>query len=287
MKGFGYSREKQLIAKAIETRNREVVTKIVPEIRQRLSDRQIAGLFFEVASTLPAGDRLWVLGSLLPKDTWADSLPEILTGLYDFFSERGLKAGRDFGKNPEGEGVWVNRAASEPMLAELPDSLREVFEALMKGNLLLIQDESPVEALEKELGVPFAENLVRRIEQRLPTLTDGQAATYLNSIFEGVEKRTGICIGDFLWEEMPQDKRLLKIFKLQRQGKSEPNIDWIRDLICAAGGESEIRPHPEKPHKHILSLRAIELFDRVCKAKESLRSVMARKAVENPPQPQE
>lgn len=285
MKGFGYSREKRLILKAIETRNREEGTKIMAEIWQRLSARQVADLVFEVLLTRAASDRVWAYGSLLPKGIWEDMFPEIMTSLYDFFSERGLKGGRDFGKSPE--GVWVSRASSEAMLPELPDNLREVFEAFMKGSLLSIWDGSPVEALEQELGVPFADNLVRRIEQRLPTLTDGEAATYLHNIFEGVEKRTGVSIGDFMWEQLPKDKRLVKVFKLLVQGKNKPNIDWIEDLICAAGGESEIRPHPEKPHKQVISLRGIELFDRVCKVKESLRSVMARKLVENPPQQQE
>lgn len=285
MKGFGYSREKRLIAKAIETRNREEGTKMMAEIWQRLSARQVAELVFEVLSTRSAGDKVWAYGSLLPKDTWEDMFPEIMASLYDFFSERGLKGGRDFGKSPE--GVWVSRASSEAMLPELPDNLPEVFEAFMKGSLLSIWDGSPVEALEQQLGVPFADNLVRRIEQRLPTLTDGQAATYLNSIFEGVEKRTGVSIGDFMWEQLPKDKRLVKVFNLLLQGKNEPNIDWIEDLICAAGGESEIRPHPEKPHKHVLSLRAIELFDTVYRGKESLSSVIKRMPVESQPQPQE
>jgi hypothetical protein len=285
MKGFGYSREKKLIAKAIETRNREEGTKMMAEIWQRLSARQVAELVFEVLLTRSAGDKVWAYGSLLSKDTWEDMFTEIMTSLYDFFSERGLKGGRDFGKSPE--GVWVSRASSEAMLPELPDNLREVFEAFMKGSLLSIWDGSPVEALEQQLGVPFADNLVRRIEQRLPTLTDGEAATYLHNIFEGVEKRTGVLIGDFMWEQLPNNKRLVKVFKLLLQGKNEPNIDWIVDLIYAAGGESEIRPNPEKQNQLVISQRGIELFDTVYRGKESLSSVMERMRVKNPPQQQE
>ncbi|GEM_PF-3931941 len=88
-------------------------------------------------------------------------------------------------------------------------------------------------------------------------------------------------------DSLVQDKRLVKVFQLLLQDKNEPNSDWIVDIICAAGGESEIQPHPENPDEVVISQRGIELFDRVCKAKESLRSVMARMPVENPPQPQE
>ncbi|GEM_PF-6974363 len=176
MKGFGYSREKKLIAKAIETRNLEEVAKIMVEISQRLSARQRVALVLEVISTRAADDRFWLYGSLVTKNTWEDMLPEIFRCLYDFFYERGLKQGRDFGKNLD--AVWVSRSSSEAILPELPDSLREAFQKFINGGWLSIEDAPPVEAIEKDLGMHFIENLVRLMEQRMPTLTDGQAATY-------------------------------------------------------------------------------------------------------------
>ncbi|MBW4491522.1 MAG: hypothetical protein KME26_00120 [Oscillatoria princeps RMCB-10] len=284
MKGFGYSREKKLIAKAIETRNRAEMAKMIAEIRQNLSAIKRADLLFEVLLTQPAGDRLWVYGSLLPKDRWQDMFPEVLRCLYEFLTERGLQPGKDFGKHLQ--SVWVSRAVSSAMLPELPDNLREAFEKFIEGGFVSIQDAPPGEALEKQLGVPFMENLVQRMKLRLPTLTDGEAATYLNNIFNGVHARTALWIGDFFWQ-FPEEERLSRIFELVLQEKTEPNSDWILDLIYAAGGESEIQPNPEKPNDQVISERGIELLDSVYRGGESLSSIMERMRVKNPPQQQE
>lgn len=284
MKGFGYSREKKLIAKAIATRNRAEVAKMIAEIRPNLSAIQRADLLLEVLLTQPAGDRVWVYGSVLPKDRWQDIFPEVFRCLYEFFIERGLQPGKDFGNTLQ--SVWVSRAASSAMLPELPDNLREAFEKFIKGGFISIQDVPPMEVLEKQLGVPFMENLQQRMKLRLPTLTDGEAATYLTNIFGGIEARTGIWIGYFFLE-LREEERWSRIFKLIMRDKNEPNIDWMVDLICAAGGESEIQPNPEKPNELVISQRGIELLDSVYYGGESLSSIMERMRVNNQQQQQE
>ncbi len=284
MKGFGYSREKKLIAKAIATRNRAEVAKMRAEIRPNLSAIQRADLLLEVLLTQPAGDRVWVYGSVLPKDRWQDIFPEVFRCLYEFFLERGLQPGKDFGNTLQ--SVWVSRAASSAMLPELPDNLREAFEKFIKGGFISIQDAPPMEVLEKQLGVPFMENLQQRMKLRLPTLTDGEAATYLTNIFGGIEARTGIWIGYFFLE-LREEERWSRIFKLIMRDKNEPNIDWMVDLICAAGGESEIQPNPEKPNELVISQRGIELLDSVYYGGESLSSIMERMRVNNQQQQQE
>ncbi|MBD1938225.1 hypothetical protein [Microcoleus sp. FACHB-68] len=261
MKGFGYSREKSLIAKAIKTHDVAVVDKQISEFEQRISAKQMASLLFEVIETLPAEDKIWAYSNLLPQEALQEMYQEAVTLLYKLLIEHGFEAGRDFSTSEQ--GLKMSRQASETLLKELPADFQANFDDMVTSGVIVIQDESPIDVLEAQLGVPFVENLLQRIERRLPDLTDSEACTYLYNIFEGVEAQTGISVVDLVSSRLQGNKRLGKLFQMMEKGETEENIDWMFDLVCAAGGEAQLQPDPEDAGNWILSRQAIELLDKV------------------------
>lgn len=261
MKGFGYSREKNLIAKAIQTHNIALVDKQLSEFEKRLPAKQMASLLFEVIETLPADDKTWAYANLLPQEALQEMYQEAITLLYKILIESGFEAGRDFSTSEQ--GLKMSRQASEALLKELPADFQANFDEMVTSGVIVIQDESPIDVLEAQLGVPFVENLLQRIERRLPDLTDSEACTYLYNIFEGVEARTGISVVDLVSSRLQANKRLGKLFQMMEKGETEENIDWMFDLVCAAGGEAQLQLDPEEAGNWILSRQAIELLDKV------------------------
>ncbi|MBW4680456.1 MAG: hypothetical protein KME19_10100 [Microcoleus vaginatus WJT46-NPBG5] len=261
MKGFGYSREKNLIAKAIKTHNMAVVDKQLTEFEKIMPAKQMASLLFEVIEALPADDKIWAYANLLPKDALQEMYQEAITLLYKILIENGFEAGRDFSTSEQ--GLKMSRQASETLLKQLPADFQANFEEMLRSGVIVIQDESPIDVLEAQLGVPFVENLLQRIERRLPDLTDSEACTYLYNIFEGVEARTGISVVDLVSSRLQGNKRLGKLFQMMEKEETEENLDWMFDLVYAAGGEAHLQPDPEDAGHWILSRQAIKLLDKV------------------------
>lgn len=272
MKGFGYSREKSLIAKAIKTHSVAAVDKQIAQFERSISAKQMASLLFEVIETLPADDISWAYANLLPQESVQEMQQEAVTLLYKLLTERGFEPGRDFSTSDR--GIRMSLPASEALLEDLPPEFRGNFDALLESGVIVIQEVSPIDELEKQLGVPFVENLLQRIEHRLPNLTDGEACSYLYNIFEGVEARTGISMVDLVSSRLRKNKRLGKLFQMLENGEFEENSDWMVDLVCAAGGEAEFPLDLEEAGDPILSRQAMELLDKVYVAERPVASLL-------------
>ncbi|ASC73941.1 hypothetical protein XM38_049150 [Halomicronema hongdechloris C2206] len=105
-------------------------------------------------------------------------------------------------------------------------------------DLVDIQQQSSdamISALHERLGVPFVDNLIARMEQRLQRLPEAQAAWYVRHILSGVEYCTGLALFPVLSERLPLMAKA-KLEWLLRQDDGQPGDEWIADLVLAAGG---------------------------------------------------
>lgn len=260
MKGFGGSREKSSIARAIATHNRAEVEKAMEPFAQRLSAREMASFLFEIVETLPPEDMAWAYANLVPEEAVEEIQQEAVATIYQLLMELGFELGRDFSATEQ--GVRMSRAASEALLLELPEEFRNTLDELVRSGAIAIEEESPIDRLEQQLGVPFVENLLQRIEQRLPTLTNRQAATYLYNIFEGVEARTGIPMVDLVCGRFRNNKRIERILQAIEAGDEEENSDWVYDLAIAAGAQMQPMS-AAAPDRFSFNRRALALLDAV------------------------
>jgi hypothetical protein len=257
MKGFGFNPEKQALVAAIQGRNLKQAEKALAQIEKRLSSEEALGVVMQILSALPQADVDWATENLI-SDQMYDTLDEQVSMMfYDMLTAKSFRAGREFsfGEN----GFILSQAAYDAILPEVPEAYRDVFSTEM----VTIQAESPIDQLEQQLGVPFIDNLIERIEQRMPSLSDREASMYLYNIGNGVENRTGIPMMEILIGHFGENERFGKVFDLIQKGKSAENSDWIYDLVASAGGEAELQPDPDDPANHQLSRRAMELLDTV------------------------
>ncbi len=258
MKDSEYSLEKDLLKQAILHRSVSEVEQITNKLGDHLSAQEIGSLLFELIKTLPAVDMAWCYANLLPPEAWEEMQQEALGTLCEILLEKGMRPGRDFSTRVD--GINLSLAAKASLLEDIPEDSLSMFEDLIATGAIIVQDKSSIQLLEERLGMPFIDNLLQRIEQRLPSLSDQEAATYFCSIFQGVEARTGIPMLDLLAGHFHADLRFAKIFEVIQSGELVENNDWVFDLVAALGGESEFLPDPLDPEQKILTDRGNELL---------------------------
>jgi len=116
--------------------------------------------------------------------------------------------------------------------------LQQAYPEIDWLDIMDIQEQSWQEiiaALHERLGVPFVDNLIARMEQRLQRLPEAQAAWYVRQILTGVEYRTGLALFPVLSDRLSlMDKARLEW--VLRQENGQPGDEWIADLVLAAGG---------------------------------------------------
>jgi hypothetical protein len=264
MKGFGLNQEKQALTKAILRRDLKQVNQLMTQLEKRLSGEEVLGFLMQILSTLSPEDVNWVTENII-SEQMLDVLDEQVTLMfYEMLTSKGFRPGREFSLTEE--GFLLSQAAYDAVLPEIPAEYQEVFSTEM----VRIRTDSPIDPLEQKLGVPFIDNLLGRIERRLPTLDDREAAMYIYNICTGVENRTNIPMMEILLGHFEEDSKFGKVFDLIQQEKLAENNDWIYDLVASAGGEAEIQPNPNDPSDYQLSQRAIELLDTVYSGKNSL-----------------
>jgi hypothetical protein len=275
MKGFGFSQEKRSLAQVIKKRNLKEAEKLLARLAQKISDEQLFNLLMETISELPIDDATWASEHLIPDEMYENISEQVSMMLYQSLVEKGFRPGRDF--RVTAEGLVLSTAAHAAILPDVPPEYREIF----SSEMVTIQTEFPIEPLEAELGVPFVDNLIQRVGQRLPQLDDRQASMYLFNICEGVETRTEIPMMEILIGHFGEDSRFNHIFDLIQQGEYAENIDWIYDLVASAGGEAEMTSSPDDPTDHQLSPQAVKLLDRVYRGSRSLEPlIQARELLE-------
>lgn len=252
-----FAQEKQAIAQAIQQRNVQQAEQLLSGLEQRTSTPEVTGLLIEVLSSLSPEDVAWVTENLIPEDVYAEIDEQVMMMLYQMLVQKGFQPGRDF--SISAGGIVLSPAAHDAILPDIPPDYRDVF----SSEIVTIQTESPVQILEQELGIPFVDNLLNRIDQRLPTLRDLEAAMYLYQLCTGVEKRTGIPLMEILISQFGEDPQFAQIFGLIDQGKAAENNDWVYDLVTSTGGDAEIQPDPEDRTKYLLTAEGKRLLDRV------------------------
>lgn len=257
MKGFGFNPEKQALVAAIQKRNLKQAETALAQIEKRLASEEALAVVMQILSTLPQADVDWATENLISDQMYAALDEQVSMMFYDILTAKGFRAGREFSFSET--GFVLTQAAYDAILPEVPEAYRDIFSTEM----VTIQTQSPIATLEAQLGVPFIDNLLERIEQRMLSLSDRAASMYLYNIAIGVENRTGIPMMEILIGHFGENERFCKVFDLIQQGKSAENSDWVYDLVASAGGEAELQSDPNDPSDHQLSRRAMELLDTV------------------------
>jgi hypothetical protein len=203
---------------------------------------------------------------------------EAMNTLHQILIDKGYTPGKDFSIHPQG-GIILNENASEALLADVP----EEFRADVRADLKSITIPSALDTLEDHLGVPFLERLLQRVSNRLSTYTDSQAAAYLAVMASGFEDRTQIELFPILLNHVAEahPERIQGIIDIMKKpdelDSSKPTHKVMLDLVCAAGGEDELMPHPDypdNPDEGFISRRGLEIFAKVWHGDRSVYEVI-------------
>ncbi len=275
MAGFGFQKEKRLITLVISSQNQKAYQELIGKLCLKLgTDRTIDLVMNEVLPTLPPTDFKWCYKTMLGQKGYERMTQEAMKTIYQMLIDKGYTPGKDFSFHPQG-GIILNENASEALLADVP----EEFRANVCTNLESTTFPSALETLEQHLGVPFLERLLQRVSERLPTYTDTQAAAYLAVMASGFEDRTQIELFPILLNHVAEvhPERIQGIMEVMEKpdelDSSKPTHKVMLDLICAAGGEDELTPHPDypdNPDEGLITRRGIEIFAKVWHGERSV-----------------
>lgn len=280
MKGFGFQKEKRLITKIISSQNSEAYEKFIRKLCLRLGAERTTNLVInEVLPTLPSEDFKWCYKTMLGQAGYERMMQEASKTLYQVLVEKGYTPGKDFSVHPQG-GIILSDNATEALLADVPED----FRAKARTELKVATMPSALDVLEKHLGVPFLERLQQRVSTRLPTFTDSEAAAYLAVMASGFQDRTQIELFPILlnYVQEAHPDRIQGIINAMEKpddlDSSQPTHKIMVDLICAAGGENELKPHPEHPDdpdEGLISRRGMEIFAQVWQGDRSGYEIIA------------
>ncbi len=268
MAGFGFQKEKRLLAKVISSQNPKAYQELIGKLCLRLgTDRAIDLVMEEVLPTLPPTDFEWCYKTMLGQKGYERMKQEMMKTIYQMLIDKGYTPGKDFSIHPQG-GIILSDNASEALLADVP----EEFRADVRTNLKTTTIPSALETLEQHLGVPFLERLLQRVSDRLPTYTDSEAAAYLTVMACGFQDGTQIELFPILLNHVAETHpdRIQGIIGVMKKpdelDSSKPTHKVMLDLVCAAGGEDELKPHPDypdNPDEGLITRRGLEIFAKV------------------------
>lgn len=147
--------------------------------------------------------------------------------------QAGAVPGQDFSCDPDNHAYRLNEKCYH--------LLEEAYPEIDWSELCITHEYDPsaiVESLHSHLGVPVVDNLISRIQLRLHTLPDAQAACYLRHLIGGIEQRTGLLLLPLLEAQLslPAQARLEWLLRLE---EVEICHEWLMDLVLAAGGSAE------------------------------------------------
>lgn len=280
MKGFEFKKEKRLIAKIISSQNPKAYQEFIEKLCLRLGAERTTDLVLnEVLPTLPLEDFEWCCKTMLGKTGYEHMKQEASNTFYQMLIDKGYTPGKDFSIHPQG-GIILNDNASEALLADVPEDFRANICAELKTTII----PSALNTLEEHLGVPFIEKMLQRVSDRLPSFSDNEAATYLVVMADGFENRTQIELFPILLNHVTKTypDRIPGILDELRKpddlDSSKVTHKIMLDLICAAGGEDELKPHPEHPddpNEGLISRRGLEIFAQVWHGDRSVYEVIA------------
>ncbi|KYC43983.1 hypothetical protein WA1_02225 [Scytonema hofmannii PCC 7110] len=279
MKGFGLQKEKRLLVKIISSQNSKAYQEFIGKLYLRLGiDRTTDLVINEVLPTLPPEDYKWCYETMLGQTGYEHMKQEASNALYQVLVEKGYTPGTDFSIHPQG-GIILSDNASEALLVDVPENFRAKIRAELKTTII----PNALDTLEEHLGVPFLEQLLQRVSARLTTFTDSEAATYLAVMTSGFQERTQIELFPILLNHVAQahPERIQGIVhimkKLDDLDSSEQTHKVMLDLVCAAGGENELMPHPDRPNdpdECVISRRGMEIFAQVWHGERSVYEII-------------
>lgn len=280
MKGFGFQKEKRLLAKIINSQNSKAYQEFIEKLCLRLGAERTTNLVVnEVLPTLPPEDFEWCYKTMLGQTGYERMKQEMLKAFCQMLVEKGYTPGKDFSVYPQ-RGIIVSDNTYEELLADVSEDFRDNIRSKLETIIM----PSALDALEKHLGVPFLERLLQRVSDRLTTYTDSEAAAYLSVMAIGFEDRTQIELFPILLNHVAEahPDRIEKIVDILRKpddlDSSKPTHKVMLDLICAAGGENELMPHPDHPNdpdNGLISRRGLEIFAQVWHSEHSVYEVIA------------
>jgi len=279
MTEFGFQKEKRLLVKVISSKNSKAYQELIGKLCLRLgADRAMDLVTNEVLPKLPPKDFEWCYKTMLGQQGYERIKQEMMKTISQMLIDKGYTPGQDFSVHPKG-GVILSNNAGEALLADVP----EEFRADIRENIQLQIIPRAIDTLEKHLGVPFLDRLLQRVSDRLPTYTDSQAAAYLAVMASGFENRTPIKLFPILLNHVAEAHldRIQGIIGMMQKpdelDSSNPTHKVMLDLICAAGGEDEIKPHPDdpdNPDEYLISRRGLEIFAQVWHGDRSVYEVI-------------
>lgn len=188
-KSFGFQREKRLLTKVVQAKDATKFQALTEKLvlvhgAEKVTDWVVD----EVLPSVGADSMAWVYKFMLGEEGYARMQEKALEAVSETLVQKGYAPGRDFSVHPDG-GFILSSESSEALLQDVPEHYREK----VRADVLQAEERLDAQtALERYLGVPFVDNLLGRVEARIPKLTNTQVATYLVTIGVGVGQRTQI-----------------------------------------------------------------------------------------------
>lgn len=259
MPGFGFEKEKRLLAKLIEQQNAEKYQAFVQKLVAIHGANKVTNwVVNDVLPTSSSDSMAWCYQLMLGDERYALMKHKAVETLVEILVDKGHIPGQDFSIHPEG-GLILSSDASESLLEDVPEEFRD----MLRVELPQVELPNAQATLEASLGVPFVANLLNRVENRIPTLTDAQATCYLVTISSGVEEKTQINLFPVLMNHLKVQfpNRLEAILEnIKAEIWAEQSPDAFIDLIIAAGGESELLLHPEEPGEYLINRKGLQVL---------------------------
>lgn len=159
---------------------------------------------------------------------------QAVADLFQLLVQAGAVPGQDFSCDPEQQAFHLNERCYALLQATFPEV---DWRDILGDPYAEIQEQ--IAALHHQLGCCFVDRLIAGMVQRLDTLTDDQAAGYVQAILVGVESATGIALFPFLKAALDLSRQARLEWLLRQQVVAIPGNECLQDLLQAAGATPE------------------------------------------------
>lgn len=287
MKGFGMESSKQQIMKAIKMQDEKKLLEQVDKLLYKYGREKTKEWFVnEILPIIEPKSVAWALETIGGEEHYEKVREKVAEAMVQILEEKGFELGKDFSRHEE-DGFYLTEECSEALLEIVPEEDREEVRKEVLGKERVVDAQV---ALEKHLGVPFVNNVLSRMEVRIPEMSDTVAGFYLVCMGCGVQDRTGIDLFPILLEHLGESypERIKPIWEaivnleamrevpVNIREKALPKV--VLDLVIAAGGEKELRPNPIKSDEFLISLSGTKILASVYQGENSLYSLIGAMA---------
>lgn len=269
-------RAKTLIRKAIERQDEPILKETIGMLLQDYDlDTVIAWVYDDVLHQVDGESAMWCYRLMLGKADMDALNAEATTFMVQSLTEKGYQMGTDFSFNSEGRLI-TTLEVTNALINDVPEKQRGYFHAKIQK----VDADDSQALLEKHLGVPFVDNLVRVVIKRMPQLDDIEFGVYLLTIIFGVETKTKIDLFEILITELKKVyPERIGTFLDNAKNKRDWDFDVPNhcaiDLVRAAGGEGELKPDLDDPNNFMVSRNGLALLAQVYEGENSVYDVIA------------